>query len=92
MLPTTHEMEKLLQAALQPTVLKINDFSAAHAGHSQAKGGGHFEVLLVSSLFQGKNPVQRHRLVYEALGDLMKEAVHALSLQLFTPQEFEEKN
>lgn len=81
----------LLQAALQalqPDHLEIHDDSAAHAGHAGARsGGGHYDVLIVSSRFTGLNSVARHRLVYATLGDLMKTQVHALAIRALTPDE-----
>ncbi|WP_159875864.1 MULTISPECIES: BolA family protein [Aquitalea] len=81
----------LLQAALQalaPEHLEIHDDSDAHAGHAGARsGGGHFDVLIVSSRFAGLNSVARHRLVYATLGDLMKTRVHALAIRALTPEE-----
>ena len=49
--------------------------------------GQHFQALIVSSAFEGKNRVQRHQLVYKALGDRMREEIHALSMQTLTPEE-----
>jgi len=49
--------------------------------------GQHFQALIVSSAFQGKNRVQRHQLVYQAFGDRMREEIHALSMQTLTPEE-----
>jgi acid stress-induced BolA-like protein IbaG/YrbA len=49
--------------------------------------GQHFQALIVSSAFRGKNRVQRHQLVYQALGDRMREEIHALSMQTLTPEE-----
>ncbi|MEB2318978.1 MAG: BolA/IbaG family iron-sulfur metabolism protein [Pseudomonadota bacterium] len=49
--------------------------------------GRHFDALIVSSLFEGKRPVQRHQLVYRALGDRMREQIHALSMKTLTPDE-----
>jgi acid stress-induced BolA-like protein IbaG/YrbA len=49
--------------------------------------GQHFQALIVSSAFEGKNRVQRHQLVYRALGDRMREEIHALSMQTMTPAE-----
>jgi BolA protein len=81
----------LLQAALQalaPEHLEIQDDSAAHAGHAGARsGGGHYDVLIVSSRFAGLNSVARHRLVYATLGELMKTRVHALAIRALTPEE-----
>ncbi|UCE30989.1 MAG: BolA family transcriptional regulator [Burkholderiales bacterium] len=50
--------------------------------------GRHFEAVIVSRLFEGKRPVQRHQLVYRALGDRMREEIHALSMKTFDPQEW----
>jgi acid stress-induced BolA-like protein IbaG/YrbA len=49
--------------------------------------GQHFQALIVSSAFEGKNRVQRHQLVYQVLGDRMREEIHALSMQTLTPEE-----
>lgn len=82
-------IEQRLRAALDPEDLDVEDDSAAHAGHpGAAGGGGHFNVLVVSRQFAGKNPLQRHRLVYEALGDMMLRDIHALSIRALTPEEF----
>lgn len=54
----------------------------------QVRGDGHhFEALVVSERFAGKNPVSRHQLVYQALGDRMREDIHALSIKAMTPAE-----
>ncbi len=52
-----------------------------------AGDGQHFQALVVSAAFEGKSRVQRHQLVYQALGDRMREEIHALSMQTFTPEE-----
>ena len=75
-----------LEAALNPVSLEIIDESHKHAGHASAGGAGHFEVRIVSAAFDGKSPVQRHRMVFEAVGDLMQTEVHALSIQADTPK------
>jgi BolA protein len=81
-------IEQRLRAALTPTELQIIDDSAAHAGHAGARsGGGHFNVLIVSPVFDGKPLLQRHRLVYQAVDDLMKQEIHALSIKALTPEE-----
>ena len=77
-----------LTAALTPTRLEIQDDSAKHAGHEGARGGGgHFNVQIVSAEFSGKSLVERHRMVYGALGDAMQNEIHALSIQAKTPDE-----
>ena len=75
-------------AALAPESLEVVDESAAHAGHEGAKsGGGHYRLLIVSPEFAGK-PVQlRHRMVYEALGPMMKNEIHALAIRAYAPGE-----
>jgi len=82
-----------LAEALQPASLEIIDESARHAGHAgAASGGGHFIVHIVAAAFQDKSPIQRHRLVYDALGDMMQRDIHALSIQAATPGEFQSTN
>ena len=81
-------IEARLRQQLAPDSLEILDESAQHAGHAGARsGGGHFAATIVSNRFEGLNPLQRHRLVYEALGELMKTDIHALSVRALTPKE-----
>ncbi len=85
---TAAKIRERLERALAPLALHIEDESALHAGHEGAKsGGGHYRVHLISSKFEGLTRVARHRLVYDALQDLMKREVHALSLLLLAPRE-----
>lgn len=75
-------------AALDPLQLEIIDESHKHAGHAGARdGGGHYVVRIVSAQFSGKNTVARHRMIYSAMGDLMKREIHALTLQALAPNE-----
>ncbi len=75
-----------LGAALGPVELKITDESHKHIGHEGAKSGrGHFHVRIISEKFQGLNPVRRHQLIYQALGDLMDTDIHALSIDAEAP-------
>lgn len=74
-------------AALAPLALTIEDDSARHAGHGGNAGGGHFTLRVVSSHFGGKSRIIRHRMVYEALNDLIPARIHALSIQALTPDE-----
>jgi BolA protein len=76
-----------IETAFAPLSLEIIDESHKHAGHASAKGGGHFIVQIVSDAFADKSTIQRHRMVYEAMGELMQHEVHALSIQAKTPQE-----
>lgn len=76
-----------LTAALAPTRLEIQDDSAKHAGHAGARaGGGHFRVRITAAAFAGKSPIERHRMVYAALGDVMRnDVIHALSIDADAP-------
>jgi len=75
-------------AVLDPLAVEIADDSAKHAGHTGARsGGGHFRLAIVSSRFTGCRTMERHRLVYDALGPLMKHEIHALSISARTPDE-----
>ena len=75
-------------ASLEPVRLELIDDSAKHAGHAGAQGGGgHYRLLIVSEKFCGKSTLARHRLVYDALGELMRSKIHALSIQSLAPDE-----
>ena len=76
-----------LTAAFSPQRLEIIDDSHKHAGHASAGGAGHFNVHIVADAFAGKSLIERHRMVYAAMGDLMQTEVHALSIQAETPEE-----
>ena len=81
-------IRELLNAALAPQSLVVNDDSHKHAGHAGARGGqGHFSVDIVSDAFAGRLPLARHRLVYAALGEMMQADIHALSIRARTPDE-----
>jgi BolA protein len=77
-----------LEAALAPTVLELGDDSALHVGHAgAASGGGHYSVRLVSNRFEGLKLVMRHRLVYDAVHDMMHSEIHALAITALAPSE-----
>ena len=77
-----------LTEALHPTEIEIIDESARHAGHAgAASGGGHYILHIVSDAFTDKNLIQRHRLVYDAVGDMVQSEIHALSIQARSPDE-----
>lgn len=77
-----------LEHALAPQQLEIIDESHLHVGHAGARGGhGHFRVRIVAAAFAGVRPVQRHQLVYAALGELMQTDIHALALDTRAPNE-----
>ncbi len=67
---------------------EVEDDSARHAGHPGAREGAHFNVCIISSAFTGHSKIHRHRLVYEALADYLKNGqIHALSIKARTPEE-----
>ena len=79
-----HEIHATLQQALQPVFLQVNDDSASHAGHAGSNGslyGTHFSLHIRAACFAGLTPVARHRLVYDALRDLMPRGIHALAIK-----------
>ncbi len=84
----TDRIEAALRDAFAPSELLIKDQTHLHVGHAGAQTGlGHFEVQIVSKLFAGKNPIERHRMVYDALGELMLTDVHALKIRARAPDE-----
>lgn len=75
-------------AVLEPLALEVFDDSHQHHGHAGFMAdGSHFRMEIVSAQFEGKNTVTRHRMVYAALGELMKEAIHAMNIDAKTPAE-----
>jgi BolA protein len=76
-------------SALAPQALELTDNSALHAGHAGAAPGGntHWRLLIVSPAFSGRNTVARHRMVYDALRDLMNRPIHALEIEARAPGE-----
>ena len=74
-------------AVLEPQSLDIEDESHRHAGHAGARDGGHYKITIVAAAFAGHNTVKRHRLIHDAVGDLMRGRIHALSIRTFSPDE-----
>jgi BolA protein len=75
-----------LTAALDPQSLEVLDEGHLHIGHA-GEGSGHFRVRIVSAAFAGKPPIQRHRLVYAAVNDLIGDGIHALAIEARAPEE-----
>ena len=84
---TAEEIELRLRAALAPTRLEVQDDSHLHAGHAGAREGRHFTVRVTSPRFAGLSRVARHRLVYDSLGPLGAQGVHALAIVAQAPDE-----
>lgn len=86
---TTIDAMQARLASLNPEHIEIQDDSASHAGHAGAKsGGGHFFLTIVSDAFTGQATLARHRKIYDLLGELMQQQIHALSIKAHTPDEF----
>lgn len=82
------KLRERLQAALNPSLIEIDDDGHRHVGHAGARDGrGHFSVRIVADSFRGLTALARHRLVYAAAGDLFETDIHALSIQAFSPEE-----
>jgi BolA protein len=82
-------IEDALRAELEARHVAVIDQSSLHEGHSGAqRGGGHFQVLVVSERFRGLSRLAAQRIVYDALGDLMEHEIHALSMRTLTPEEW----
>lgn len=84
---TDQELAQRLQAALAPEHLQVLDDSHQHAGHAGAREGRHFTVHITSGRFTGLPRVARHRLVYDSLGPLAEQGVHALAIVAKAPHE-----
>tara|TARA_R110002049_G_scaffold226759_6_gene398907 strand:+ start:956 stop:1231 length:276 start_codon:yes stop_codon:yes gene_type:complete len=87
MTDTTSKLQAALNS-LKPSYLDLQDDSALHAGHAGNTGGSHYTVIVVSEAFNDLSLIKRHRLVYDVVGDLMTNDIHALSIQAKTPAEF----
>ena len=87
-----HPVERAMRerlSVLAPTTLDLRDESGQHAGHAgwRPSGGTHWQLVIVSDAFRGKSTVARHRMVYEALGDLMNGEIHALKIEASAPEQ-----
>ncbi len=77
-----------LRQKLSAESVEIEDQSHLHVGHAGAAGGGgHYQVTVIASCFKGLNTLARHRLIYDALDDLMKKEIHALAIQAYSEDE-----
>lgn len=75
-------IKRRLKESLEPTRLEVIDDSHKHVGHAGARDGrGHFTVEIESARFEGKSPLERHRMIYDALGDMMETDIHALAIR-----------
>jgi BolA family transcriptional regulator, general stress-responsive regulator len=88
---TSERLQEVLQQALSPTALEVQDDSHLHAGHAGAREGRHFTVRVTSPVFDGLTRVARHRLVYDAVRPLIAEGIHALAIVARTPAEAQQR-
>ena len=83
------ELRSRITSALGAAVVEVQDDSAKHRGHAGARGGaGHYTVVVVAERFAAMGRVDRHRAVYDAVGDMIPTQVHALAVRAFTPEEW----
>ena len=86
------QIERVFREAFTPLHLDVLDEGHRHRGHAGAAGGGgHFRVTIVSQAFAGHSRVERHRMLYAALGDAVGTDIHALALHAWTPEEYRER-
>jgi len=84
------EIRQRLQEAFEPEELGVEDESHLHEGHAGARDGrGHYRVLIIAEAFQDQNLLHRHRMVYKALGDLMRTDIHAVAIDAWSPDELD---
>lgn len=88
---TKEKIEQLLHEAFTLSHLEVIDDSAKHAGHrgvKEAGGGGHFQILIIASDFEGQTRIARHRMVNKALASLIPKEIHALGIRAHSPIEY----
>ncbi|MBT8047333.1 MAG: BolA family transcriptional regulator [Xanthomonadales bacterium] len=84
------EIHRLLSDAFTPESLGVEDESYLHEGHEGAKDGrGHFRVLIIAEAFEGKSMIERHRMIYRVLDDMMRLDIHALAIDAWSPDELD---
>jgi BolA protein len=84
------EITRLLAEAFDSETLGVEDESYLHEGHAGAKDGrGHFRVLIIAEVFEGKTMIERHRMIYRVLDDMMRLDIHALAIDVWSPDELD---
>jgi len=84
------EIIRLLADAFAPETLGVEDESYLHEGHAGAKDGrGHFRVLIIAEIFEGKTMIERHRMIYRVLDDMMRLDIHAIAIDAWSPDELD---
>jgi BolA protein len=85
----SNKIEQKLTGNLELLHFEVKDFTGRHLNHEQHDGGFHLEAVIVSENFINKSLIERHKLIYDALGDLLKHEIHAFSMKTLTPDEWE---
>jgi len=85
------KIEQKLINIIKVMHFEVKDFTGRHLNHEQHNGGFHLEAVIVSENFINKSLIERHKIIYEALGDLLKHEIHAFSMKTLTPDEWENK-
>ena len=85
------KIEQVLKTSLEVEHFEVKDFTGRHLNHEQHDGGFHLESIIVSDEFLEKSLIERHKIVYAALGDLMKHEIHAFSMKTLTIQEWKDQ-
>jgi BolA family transcriptional regulator, general stress-responsive regulator len=88
---TAVRIRAAIERQLSPVKIVVDDESALHIGHAGSREGGHFRVHVVSERFRGLSRVARHRMVYQAVAELMGQGIHALAVDARTSDETPEK-
>ena len=86
-----NKIEQKLGEQLDLHHIEIKDFTGRHLNHKQHDGGFHLEAIIVSDSFIDKTLIDRHKIIYAALGELLKHEIHAFSMKTLTPEEWENK-
>ena len=87
----SNKIEQKLTDNLELLHFEVKDFTGRHLNHEQHNGGFHLEAVIVSETFINKSLIERHKIIYAALGDLLKHEIHAFSMKTLTPDEWENK-
>jgi len=86
-----NKIEQKLGEQLELHHIEIKDFTGRHLNHKQHDGGFHLEAIIVSDSFIDKTLIDRHKIIYAALGELLKHEIHAFSMKTLTKEEWENK-
>ena len=85
------KIKQVLKTSFKVEHFEVKDFTGRHLNHEQHDGGFHLEAIIVSDEFLEKSLIERHKIVYAALGDLMKHEIHAFSMKTLTIQEWKDQ-